>query len=36
MTFEYFALFCDVDRTKEALRHQVRGDHLAILDARHR
>jgi uncharacterized protein YciI len=34
MTFEYFALFCEVDRTKEALRHQVRGDHLAFLDAR--
>ena len=34
MTFKYFALSCEVDRTKEALRHQVRGDHLAFLDAR--
>jgi uncharacterized protein YciI len=34
MTFEYFALFCEVDRSKEALRHRVRGDHLAFLDAR--
>ena len=34
MTFTYFALFCEVDRTKESLRHQVRGDHLAFLDAR--
>ena len=34
MASSFYALFCEVDPTKEAVRHEVRGDHLAFLGAR--